>query len=81
VIEAISYCHTTFGRMNKLGTAADMMRSLKDNSIAKSALDRLPPEEQVANTKIVRGKFKDIERPQYTQVYANLVTHVQRGEK
>jgi len=81
LVEAVSYCHTTFGRLNKLGTAADMMRSLKDNTIAKSALDRLPPEEQAANTKIVRGKFIDIERPQYTQVYANLITRVQRGEK
>jgi 2-oxoglutarate ferredoxin oxidoreductase subunit beta len=80
VIEAVSYCHTTFGRLNKLGTATDMMRSLKDNSIPKSALDRLTPEEQAANTKIVRGKFIDIERPQYTQVYANLITRVQGGE-
>ncbi|MBE3039249.1 MAG: 2-oxoacid:ferredoxin oxidoreductase subunit beta [Chloroflexi bacterium] len=81
VVEAVSYCHTTFGRLNKLGTATDMMRSLKDNSIAKSALDRLPPEEQAANTKIVRGKFIDTDRPQYTQVYANLITRVQGGEK
>jgi 2-oxoglutarate ferredoxin oxidoreductase subunit beta len=79
VIEAVSYCHTTFGRLNKLGTAADMLRSLKDNSIAKSALDRLPAEDQVANTKIVRGKFIDAERPQYTQVYANLITRVQEA--
>ncbi len=81
VIEAVSYCHTTFGRLNKLGTATDMMRSLKDNSIPKSSLDRLTPEEQAANTKIVRGKFIDIERPQYTQVYANLISRVQGGEK
>ena len=81
LVEAVSYCHTTFGRLNKLGTAADMLRSLKDNSIAKSTLDRLPPEEQAANTKIVRGKFIDIERPQYTQVYSNLITRVQAGEK
>ncbi|MCX6036396.1 MAG: 2-oxoacid:ferredoxin oxidoreductase subunit beta [Chloroflexi bacterium] len=81
VVEAVSYCHTTFGRLNKLGTATDMMRSLKDNSIAKSALDRLPPEEQAVNTKIVRGKFIDTDRPQYTQVYANLITRVQGGEK
>jgi 2-oxoglutarate/2-oxoacid ferredoxin oxidoreductase subunit beta len=80
VIEAVSYCHTTFGRLNKLGTAADMMRALKDNSIPKSALERLTPEEQAANTKIVRGKFIDIERPQYTEVYANLITRVQGGE-
>ncbi len=80
VIEAVSYCHTTFGRLNKLGTAADMMRALKDNSIPKSTLDRLTPEEQAANRKIVRGKFIDIERPQYTQVYSDLITRVQGGE-
>jgi 2-oxoglutarate ferredoxin oxidoreductase subunit beta len=80
VVEAVSYCHTTFGRLNKLGTAADMMRALKDNSIPQSALDRLTPEEKAANTKIVRGKFIDVHRPQYTQVYADLITRVQGGE-
>jgi 2-oxoglutarate ferredoxin oxidoreductase subunit beta len=80
VVEAVSYCHTTFGRLNKLGTAADMMRALKDNSIPQSALDRLTPEEKAANTKIVRGKFIDVHRPQYTQVYDNLITRVQGGE-
>jgi len=81
VVEAVSYCHTTFGRLNKLGTAVDMMRSLKDNSLVKSALDKLSPEEQAANTKIVRGKFIDVDRPQYTQVYDNLITRTQIGEK
>jgi 2-oxoglutarate/2-oxoacid ferredoxin oxidoreductase subunit beta len=80
VVEAVSYCHTTYGRLNKLGTAADMMHSLKDNSIPQSALDRLTPEEKAANTKIVRGKFIDTPRPQYTQVYSNLITRVQGGE-
>jgi 2-oxoglutarate ferredoxin oxidoreductase subunit beta len=80
VVEAVSYCHTTYGRLNKLGTATDMMRALKDNSIPQSALDRLTPEEKTANTKIVRGKFIDIQRPQYTQVYSDLITRVQGGE-
>lgn len=80
VVEAVSYCHTTYGRLNKLGTAADMMRALKDNSIPQSSLDRLTPEEKAANTKIVRGKFIDVQRPQYTQVYSNLITRVQGGE-
>ena len=80
LVEAISYCHTTYGRMNKLGTAADMMRSLKDNSIAKTALDRMTAEEQAGNTKIVRGTFVNIDRPQYTQVYSNLITQVQGGK-
>jgi len=81
LVEAVSYCHTTYGRLNKLGTAAVMMRSLKDNSIARTALERMTPEEQAANTKIVRGTFVNIERPQYTNVYANLITRVQGGEK
>lgn len=81
LVEAVSYCHTTYGRLNKLGTAADMMRNLKDNVISKTAYDALAQEEQAANTKIVRGKFVDIERLQYTQAYGNLITRVQGGEK
>src|SRR5512139_3714933 len=80
VVEAISYCHTTFGRLNKLGTAADMMRALKDNSVSKNSYDAMTPEQKTANSKIVRGKFIDIERPQYTTSYASLITRVQGGE-
>src|SRR5512136_184688 len=74
VVEAISYCHTTYGRLNKLGTAADMMRALKDNSLSQSAYDRLTPEEQANNTKIVRGNFINIDRQQYTAAYSALIT-------
>ncbi len=81
VVEAVSYCHTTYGRLNKLGTAADMMRALKDNSLSQNAYERLSPEERLQNTKIVRGNFVNIERPQYTAVYSNLITQVQGGLK
>jgi 2-oxoglutarate/2-oxoacid ferredoxin oxidoreductase subunit beta len=81
VVEAVAYCHTTYGRLNKLGTAADMMLALKNNSIAKSAYDKLSPEEQANNAKIVRGNFVNTSRPQYTTSYSNLITRVQGGEK
>jgi 2-oxoglutarate/2-oxoacid ferredoxin oxidoreductase subunit beta len=81
VVEAVSYCHTTYGRMNKLGTAADMMRALKENSLSQSAYERLTPEERAGNTRIVRGNFVNTDRPQYTAVYSNLITRVQGGEK
>ena len=81
LVEAVSYCHTTFGRLNKLGSAADMMRSLKENSITRSVYEALPLEEKAHNTKIVRGNFVNIDRPQYTVSYANLITRVQGGEK
>jgi 2-oxoglutarate ferredoxin oxidoreductase subunit beta len=81
VVEAISYCHTTYGRLNKLGSAADMMRALKDNTISRTAFDNLAKEQQAVNAKIVRGTFINRERPQYTTVYSNLITKVQGGEK
>jgi 2-oxoglutarate ferredoxin oxidoreductase subunit beta len=81
VVEAVSYCHTTYGRLNKLGTAADMLRALKDNSISQTAFGNLSPEEQAANAKIVRGNFINVDRPQYTASYSNLITHVQGGLK
>jgi 2-oxoglutarate ferredoxin oxidoreductase subunit beta len=81
LVEAVSYCHTTYGRLNKLGTAADMMRALKDNSLSKTAYEALTLEQKAANTKVVRGKFVDVDRPQYTASYANLITRVQGGEK
>ena len=81
VVEAVSYCHTTYGRINKLGTAADMLRSLKDNSISQTAFKGLSPEAQAANGKILRGTFVNVERPQYTATYSNLITRVQGGEK
>jgi hypothetical protein len=67
--------------LNKLGTAADMLRALKDNSISQSAYGRLSPEEQANNTKILRGNFINIQRLQYTAAYSNLITRVQGGEK
>lgn len=73
LVEAVSYCHTTYGRINKLGSAADMMRSLKDNSIPKASFDKLSPEEQQANTKIVRGVLQKKKRPEYTAIYDLLV--------
>lgn len=81
LVEAISYCHTTYGRLNKLGTAADMMRALKENTIAKTAYDVLSPQEKANIGKIIRGKFVDFQRVQFTQAYDNLITQVQGGEK
>ena len=73
LVEAVSYCHTTYGRINKLGSAADMMRQLKDNSVSKPAFDKLDPDARAANTKIVRGVLHIKDRPEYTKIYGSLV--------
>jgi 2-oxoglutarate ferredoxin oxidoreductase subunit beta len=61
--------------MNKLGSTVDMMRQLKENSVAASAAEKLSPEER--ETKIVRGVVHDIEKPEYTQLYEELIQRVQ----
>jgi 2-oxoglutarate/2-oxoacid ferredoxin oxidoreductase subunit beta len=81
LVEAVSYCHTTYGRINKLGTAAEMMRSLKENSLASTAFERMTPEEQHANTKIVRGVLQKKNRPEYTQMYDLLVEQQTQQEE
>lgn len=80
LVEAVSYCHTTYGRINKLGTAAEMMRSLKDNSVPKASFDKLSPDEQQANTRIVRGVLQKKNRPEYTQIY-DLLAQQQTHQK
>src|SRR5512139_1230791 len=78
LVEAVSYCPTTFGRMNKLGTTVDMMRQLKDNSVSLSAAEKLSPDEQ--ETKIIRGVMHDIEKPEYTQQYQRLIEKVLQAQ-
>jgi 2-oxoglutarate ferredoxin oxidoreductase subunit beta len=77
LVEAVSYCHTTFGRLNKLGSPTDMMRQLKDGSVSLNAAEKLSPEER--ETKIVRGVLHDVEKPEYTQLYEQLVKRVQEA--
>jgi hypothetical protein len=53
-----------------------MMRVLKENSLSKSAYDKLSDDEREHNTKIVRGVLHTKKRPEYTKVYGSLVEKV-----
>jgi 2-oxoglutarate/2-oxoacid ferredoxin oxidoreductase subunit beta len=77
LVEAVSYCHTTYGRMNKLGSPTDMMRQLKDNSVSLNGVEKLSPEER--EKKIIRGILYDVEKPEYTQLYEQLIQQVQQA--
>jgi 2-oxoglutarate ferredoxin oxidoreductase subunit beta len=73
VVEAVSYCHTTYGRINRLGSAVAMMRLIREHSIRKIAYDRLPPEERDPQA-IVRGVFHDeTDKLEYTVLYQQLI--------
>ncbi len=81
VIEAVSYCHTTFGRINRLGSAVAMMRTIRERSVRKSAFDRQPPEERDPQA-IVRGVFHDAtHKPEYTALYQHIIDQAQKREE
>jgi 2-oxoglutarate ferredoxin oxidoreductase subunit beta len=78
LVEVASYCHTTFGRINKLGTAVDMMRQLKENSMTKTAAEKLEPEARAG--KIVRGVLCNIDKPGYVEMYDRVIAKAQGKE-
>ena len=77
LVEAVSYCHTTFGRLNKLGSPGDMMRGLKENSVSITAAEKLSPEERA--TKIVRGVLWDVQKPSYLELYDKVLQRAQEA--
>jgi len=78
VVEAVSYCHTTLGRINKWGAAPDMMRYLKENSVSQKQAEKLSEEER--SWKIVRGVFADRDIPEYTQLYDQVIERARAEE-
>jgi 2-oxoglutarate/2-oxoacid ferredoxin oxidoreductase subunit beta len=71
LVEAVSYCHTTFGRANNIKSPIAMMRQLKENSVTVQAAAKMegePPADQ-----IVRGVFRDVEKPEYTELYDQVI--------
>jgi 2-oxoglutarate/2-oxoacid ferredoxin oxidoreductase subunit beta len=75
LVEVASYCHTTYGRLNKLGSAVEMMRQLKENSVTLQAAEKLPPEER--ESKIIRGVLCDQDRPGFIERYDRMVAALQ----
>jgi 2-oxoglutarate ferredoxin oxidoreductase subunit beta len=70
-VEAVSYCHTTYGRVNNLKSPIQMMRLLKDRSISAQAAAKL--DEEALEDKIVRGVLHDVEKPEFTELYDQVI--------
>lgn len=71
MVEVVSYCHTTFGRANKMSSPIQMMRMLKENSVTVEAAARQG--EGSDGTKIVRGVLRDEEKPEFTELYDQMI--------
>ncbi|MDD4858909.1 MAG: 2-oxoacid:ferredoxin oxidoreductase subunit beta [Dehalococcoidales bacterium] len=67
LVEVISPCPTLYGRMNKQPTGLDQMKYYQQNSVIQHGADTREVG-IVLNSKIVVGKFIDIERPTYGEL-------------
>ncbi len=75
LVEAMSYCHTTLGRLNRWGSASDMMRRLKEQSVTLKRAEKMNEEEK--RGKIVRGVFAERDIPEYTRLYDQVIERAQ----
>lgn len=75
VVEAVSYCHTTLGRINRWGKAPEMMARLKEQSVTQKKAETLSEEEK--RNLIVRGVFIDRDIPEYTRLYDRVIERAQ----
>jgi 2-oxoglutarate ferredoxin oxidoreductase subunit beta len=70
VVEVISNCFTSYGRMNQYASPVDMLRWMKDSSVTVKAAEKLPPEK--LEGKFTRGVIVERELPEFIQVYDDL---------
>lgn len=79
-IEIISPCPTAYARKNRLGTGLDLMKSYHDNSIIQHGAD--PRDVEIGmQSKIIVGKFIDIEKPTYRDFLTNNLSKILGGKK
>lgn len=79
VIEAISACPISFGRQNKKGSAANMMKLQRDHGVMLAAYDKLTEEEKADKFPI--GVLYKAQAPEYTAEYDKVVAKAQKGAK
>jgi 2-oxoglutarate/2-oxoacid ferredoxin oxidoreductase subunit beta len=78
VIEALTICPTLFGRMNKLGSAVEMMQSLRESTTPRGKTSKSPEQEG----KMVTGELYVREGAQeFTELMAAITEKAQAGGK
>lgn len=77
VVEMISDCPISYGKMNQLRTPVKMMDWIKSISVPKKAWEKLSSEEK--KDKIPMGEFLDINIPEYTENYQGICAIAQQG--
>ncbi len=70
-IEAVSQCHTYYGRRNRMKSPLEMLRWMKENTINKTKADKMEPEE--INGKLIVGEFVNKIQEEFSETLYNLI--------
>ncbi|OGC76232.1 MAG: 2-oxoacid:ferredoxin oxidoreductase subunit beta [candidate division Zixibacteria bacterium RBG_16_50_21] len=72
LIEIISPCPTLYGRLNRMAAGVEMMKFLKEHSVFKKDA-KLEDAAITDGNQIITGKFLDLEKPTYLEMYESSV--------
>ena len=78
VVEIISDCPISYGKMNRMQSAPEMLKWIRDSAVSSKVWENLSEEEK--KDKYVIGEFLDVEKPEYTELYAMVVERAQKLE-
>ena len=68
VLEAITYCHTTFGRRNKMPSPMENMQWLKKHTVSIKQVSEHGPDDRITVGELVNRDY-----PEYTAEYQHLI--------
>ena len=76
VIDAITQCPISYGRKNKMGSAANMLAWQRDHAVVAQTVSKMRPEE--LKDKFVIGELYRAVAPEYTAEYDKLISRAQK---
>lgn len=76
VVDAITQCPISFGRKNKMGSAADMLAWQRDHAVPAQAAAKMSPED--LKGKFLIGELFRTEAPEYTAEYEKIIALAQK---
>jgi len=74
VLEIVSHCHTSFGRINKLGSHLDMLKQQRDRAVINSPELDLGKSRGEGKDIVIGLLKKDTTRPEYCEQYDKLTS-------
>ena len=75
VVEIISDCPVSYGKMNKMKSPVDMLKWIKDIAVSKKVWEGLSSDEKKGKYAI--GEFLSKDRPDYTERYKEVIKKAQ----